>query len=114
MSTVNVWNTNMIKDFKKLNNTLEIYDMWLEKYKEYIESAQKTVVDLECGIGNDTIFIKICGKKVLSVDYSDEALKIIDQNIKGANTLKMDFENEWLFEKRKSRFNNCKFIIALF
>ena len=40
MSTVNVWNTNMIKDFKKLNNTLEIYDMWLEKYKEYIESAQ--------------------------------------------------------------------------
>ena len=57
MSTVNVWNTNMIKDFKKLNNTLEIYDMWLEKYKEYIESAQKTVVDLGCGIGNDTMFI---------------------------------------------------------
>ena len=57
MSTVNVWNTNMIKDFKKLNNTLEIYDMWLEKYKEYIESAQQTVVDLGCGIGNDTMFI---------------------------------------------------------
>ena len=45
------------------------------------------------------MFIKMCGKKVLSVDYSDEALKIIDQNIKGANTLKMDFENEWLLEK---------------
>lgn len=99
MNNVDVWNTNMVKDFKKLNNTIEVYDMWLDKYKEYIESAQKTIVDLGCGIGNDTMFIKLCGKEVLSVDYSEEALKIINQNIKGANTLKMDFENEWLLEK---------------
>ncbi len=99
MNNADVWNTNMLKDFKKLNNTLDVYDMWLDKYKDYIESAQKTIVDLGCGIGNDTMFIKSCGKKVLSVDYSDEALKIIMQNINGANTLKMDFENEWLLEK---------------
>lgn len=99
MSNIDVWNKNLIKDFKKLNSTLEVYDMWLDKYKEYIESAQKTIVDLGCGIGNDTVFIKLCDKKVLSVDYSDEALKIINQNIKDANTLKMDFENKWLLEK---------------
>ena len=99
MSSVDVWNTNMTNDFKKLDNTLEVYDLWLDRYKEYIKVAQKTIVDLGCGIGNDTMFIKSCGKKVLSVDYSDEALRIINQNIKDANILKMDFENEWLLEK---------------
>lgn len=102
MSNINIWNKNMTKDFEKLNNKLKIYDMWLDKYKEYIESAQKTIVDLGCGIGNDTMFIKSLGKDVLSVDYSDEALRIINQNIKDAKTLKMDFEKEWLLENESA------------
>ena len=102
MDNVDVWNTNMVKDFKKLNNTLEVYDMWLDKYIDYIVSAKKTIIDLGCGIGNDTLFIKSCGKEVLSIDYSDEALKIINQNVEGANTLKMNFEDEWLLKKESA------------
>ena len=102
MSNSDVWNTNMINDFKKLNNTLDVYDIWLNKYKEYIDSAKKTIVDLGCGIGNDTMFIKSCGKEVLSVDYSEEALRIIDENIENSNTLKMDFEKEWLLDNESA------------
>ena len=102
MDNVDVWNKNMVKDFKKLNNTLEVYDMWLDKYIDYIVSAKKTIIDLGCGIGNDTLFIKSCGKEVLSIDYSDEALKIINQNVEGANTLKMNFEDEWLLKKESA------------
>ena len=92
MSNVDVWNENLSVDYKKLNNKLKVYDKWIDKYKEYIESAKKTIIDLGCGIGNDTMYIKSCGKEVLSVDYSDEALEIINQNIDGANTLKMNLE----------------------
>ena len=102
MDNVDVWDKNMVKDFKKLNNTLEVYDMWLDKYIDYIVSAKKTIIDLGCGIGNDTLFIKSCGKEVLSIDYSDEALKIINQNVEGANTLKMNFEDEWLLKKESA------------
>ncbi len=102
MNSVDVWNTNMSNDYKKVNNKLEIYDLWLNKYREYIESSKLTIVDLGCGIGNDTMYIKSCGKEVLSIDYSDEALKIIDQNIKDAETLKMDFEGEWLLKDRSA------------
>ncbi len=102
MNNVDVWNANMVKDYEKLNNTLEIYDMWLDKYMVYIKSAKRTIIDLGCGIGNDTMFIKSCGKEVLSIDYSDEALRIINQNIKGANTLKMNFEDEWLLKKESA------------
>ncbi len=102
MNSVDVWNTNMSNDYKKMNNKLEIYDLWLNKYREYIESSKLTIVDLGCGIGNDTMYIKSCGKEVLSIDYSDEALKIIDQNIKDAETLKMDFEGEWLLKDRSA------------
>ena len=102
MSYLDVWNSNLIKDIEKLNNKLEVYDIWLDKYQEYIKATKKTIIDLGCGIGNDTMYIKSSSKEVLSVDFSDEALRIINQNIEGANTLKMDFEKEWLLEKEST------------
>lgn len=107
MNGIETWNRNMLNDFKKINSEIKIYDRWLDKYIDYIKNAKKIIVDLGCGIGNDTLYIKSYGKEVLSVDYSDETLKIINQNIEGANTLKMDFENEWLLEK-----NSTDLIIA--
>ena len=102
MNSIDVWNENLTVDYEILNKKLKVYDKWLEKYKDFIMSSKLPIIDLGCGIGNDTLFIKGLGKEVLSVDYSDEALKIIKENIKDAKTIQMDFEQEWNFEKESA------------
>ena len=102
MDNIKVWNANMLKDLKKLNNKIQIYDRWLDRYIGYIKSSKLPIIDLGCGIGNDTLYIKQHGKEVISVDYSDEALRVIRDNIKDSKTLQMDFEKEWLFEEKSA------------
>ena len=41
MSYLDVWNSNLIKDIEKLNNKLEVYDIWLDKYQEYIKAIER-------------------------------------------------------------------------
>lgn len=102
MSYQDIWNKNMLKDYVKLSNKLEVYDRWLDKYTKYINDSKLPIIDLGCGIGNDTLYLKSLGKDVISVDYSSDALRILKENIKDANTIQMDFENEWKFEKESS------------
>jgi len=102
MSYQDVWNKNMLKDYVKLSNKLEVYDRWLDKYTKYINDSKLPIIDLGCGIGNDTLYLKSLGKEVISVDYSSDALRILKENIKDANTIQMDFEKEWKFEKGSS------------
>ena len=102
MSYKNIWNNNMINDYLKISNKLEIYDRWLDKYNDYINNSKLPIIDLGCGIGNDTLYLKTLGKKVVSIDYSDDALRILKQNIDDAVTIQMDFEKEWKLSKNSS------------
>ena len=107
MEYQDIWNNNMINDYNKINNKLYVYDKWLDRYTEYINKSKLPIIDLGCGIGNDTLFLKSLGKEVISIDYSDEALRILNDNIEDVNILQMDFEKEW-----KLTNDSCDLIIA--
>jgi ubiquinone/menaquinone biosynthesis C-methylase UbiE len=51
------------------------YDFWLKKYDYLIrESRNLPIIDLGCGIGNDTIYLQQQGFSTVSCDYAEEAL----------------------------------------
>ena len=84
-----------------------IYDNWLDKFKNYIEKVDTPIIDLGCGIGNDTLYLINKNKKVISVDFSEKALQILKKNIPAAQTVKMDIENNY-----KLKQNSVDLIIA--
>ena len=102
MKPADKWNDNLNNDYKTLSNKLFVYDKWLDRYVNYIKNSKMPIVDLGCGIGNDTLYLKKLGKDVISVDFSDEALKVVKSNIPNAQTLRMDFEKEWLLKKESA------------
>ena len=51
------------------------YDNWLDDYKHVLDNCKTEVLDLGCGIGNDTLYLTERGFKVIACDYSDVALK---------------------------------------
>ena len=74
-------NANLIanKEWNKTYDNLwdkEIkYDDWLDSFKEYIENTNKPIIDLGCGFGNDTLYLRKMGKEVIPCDYSEIAIK---------------------------------------
>lgn len=102
-----VWNENLHKDILKINNKLKVYDFWLDKFNEYIVSTSKPIVDLGCGIGNDTLYLINKGKDVLSVDFSEEGLEIIKNNIPESKVKLMDIANNYSLAE-----NSADLIIA--
>lgn len=84
------------------------YDLWLDKYRDILEkSRQKEIIDLGCGSGNDTRYLIEKNYKVISCDYSQEALKIVSKYFSNVKTVEMNFENKFPFE------DNCaKIVIA--
>ncbi len=57
-----------------------IYDDWLEMFQNEIERCNTPVIDLGCGSGNDTLYLIERGKKVISCDYSFNAIENIKKN----------------------------------
>lgn len=94
-SYVDIWN-DLHKNFA-LNNKPK-YDEWLEEFESIIANVETEIVDLGCGVtGNNTLYLLEKGKKVISCDFAEEALKVI-KNIKGSKTLLFDMREEFPFE----------------
>lgn len=88
------WNNvyNCIK-----NNNI-IYDLWLDKYKDILEKSRDTnIIDLGCGSGNDSVYLNERNYKVISCDYSIEALNIVKRYIKNSNIVEMDLTEKFPF-----------------
>jgi SAM-dependent methyltransferase len=65
------WN----KIFENCGHDKPKIDDWLNKYLHILElSKNLPVIDLGCGFGNDTLFLSQKGFRVISCDYSEEAL----------------------------------------
>ena len=67
-----MWNKIHEKNF----NGEIIYDDWLDEYKDIINSSN-IILDIGCGLGNNTKYIKELNKDVISIDYSTYALDIV-------------------------------------
>lgn len=72
----------MWDNWSKRRSSIPAYDLWLDEYKDILEQNKKnTILDLGCGIGADTLYMLERGYDVLSCDFSNEALKSIQDNI---------------------------------
>jgi SAM-dependent methyltransferase len=61
--------------YRNLGSAKPEYDLWLEKYECILkESKTLPIIDLGCGYGNDSLYLSERGYKVISCDFSVEAL----------------------------------------
>lgn len=80
---IDIWENWSKKRYGILN-----YDNWLDNYGDILEKNKNNeIVDLGCGVGSDTLYLIERGYKVLSCDFSYEAMKNIEDNISGSKTL---------------------------
>lgn len=74
---VEMWN-----NWAKKRNGKPVYDLWLDEYQDILErNHTQEILDLGCGNGADTLYLKERGYQVLSCDFSKEALKNIKKTI---------------------------------
>ena len=74
------------------------YDNYLDDYKDILNSCKTKVLDLGCGAGNNSLYLLKHGFKVVGVDYSDVALKIVNDKLKDVETILTDISNPLPFE----------------
>lgn len=66
----------------KKRRNVQVYDLWLDEYSDILENNKDNeILDLGCGTGADTLYLIERGYKVLSCDFSKEALKSVKDNI---------------------------------
>ncbi len=99
---------SMWNGWSKYRSGKPIYDLWLDDYKSDLEKFKNSkFLDLGCGIGADTLYLIERGYKVISVDYSKEAINNILSNIKGSEAKILDMNEKFTFEN-----NSFNLIIA--
>ncbi|HAB67665.1 MAG TPA: class I SAM-dependent methyltransferase [Firmicutes bacterium] len=98
----------MWDNWSKRRSSIPVYDLWLDEYKDILEKNKSNeILDLGCGIGADTLYLIERGYKVLSCDFSLEALKSIEKNINNSKTLYLDMMKDF-----NMRDNSYSLIIA--
>lgn len=111
--TINVWEENMQEytdkeifdqNYLKINADTEkktrevIYDGWLSDFETEIENCKTPIVDLGCGLGNDTLYLIEKGKEVLACDYSDIAIETIQKDFPDVKTKIFDMTKQFPIE----------------
>ncbi|WP_442600749.1 class I SAM-dependent methyltransferase [Paenibacillus sp. KN14-4R] len=84
-----------------------VYDNWLDKYDDYLKEERDRIVDLGCGIGNNSLYLFEKGILPIACDISEEALKKLNEMIPSITTACFDMTVGLPFEK-----NSIKVIIA--
>lgn len=108
MNTNNNGFVKMWDNWSKRRSSVPVYDLWLDEYKEILESNKDNeILDLGCGIGADTLYLIERGYNVLSCDFSNEALKSIQDNIPNSKTLYL-----YMMKKFPIKDNTYSLIIA--
>ena len=74
------------------------HDNWLDDYKHVLDNCKTEVLDLGCGVGNDTLYLTERGFKVIACDYSDVALKHLKEQLKSVETKWLDISNPLPFK----------------
>lgn len=75
------------------------YDNWLDDYKEVLDNCKTEVLDLGCGVGNDTLHLTERGFKVIACDYSEVALDHLKEQLKDVKTMQLDISQPLPFKE---------------
>lgn len=84
------------------------YDLWLDKYESIlIKSKDTPIIDLGCGFGNNTLYLKERSYEVVSCDFSEKVLKKLSTFIDNLTTKCFDLKDGLPFQD-----NYTKMIIS--
>lgn len=87
-----------------------MYDFWLDKYENIFMNSKNTpIIDLGCGFGNDTFYLKERGYEVIACDFSEKALMQLNNSIDNLNVKCFDMKDGLPF-----RDNSANIIISDF
>ncbi len=71
-----------------------VYDLWLDKYSHILEKSKDTpIIDLGCGLGNDSLYLSERGYPVIPCDISEAALDMVKESIPNIRTTVVDMLN---------------------
>lgn len=90
---------------KWIDNEIKMDD-WLDKYQDIIKNTHTKILDLGCGLGNNSLYLKRLNKEVVAVDYSKVALDFVSKNTSGIETLELDIS-------KKLPFNDNEFELII-
>lgn len=95
---------------KKLPDNLSksTYSIWLDEFKDILDTSELPILDLGCGNGDDTEWLIKNGYPVISADFSTSAIERVKTFNPNAILLDMSNMDEWSsFED-----NSVSFVIA--
>lgn len=87
------YNRKSIEYWEKFYGTISTdeikYDDWLEKFQNEINNCKTPIIDLGCGLGNNTKYLIEKGKEVIPCDFSAIAIQNIKKNFPMIKTTKV-------------------------
>lgn len=83
---------------KKFSSGKIVYDNWLDDYKDVLNKCKTKVLDLGCGVGNDSLYLTEKGFDVIACDYSDIAIEKINKEFNNVETKIVDISKHLPFE----------------
>lgn len=94
------WN-DIYKSFGD-KGTVEV--TWLDKYEALLEQSRDIpIIDLGCGMGYDSLYLIDNGYKVISCDFSEEALASLEARSDAVTTKYIDIKDGLPFENDSAR-----------
>ncbi len=88
---VNMWN-----NWSKRRKGMPVYDNWLDNYKDILDSSKdKAILDLACGNGANTLYLKEKGYNVVATDFAVEALDNVSKQIDDVEVLCFDMRKRF-------------------
>lgn len=97
--TLNINYKHWNEGYKKYTLQKPKYDLWLDKHSNILtESKDTPIIDLGCGLGNDSLYLLERGYKVISCDFFEVAINRVKELVPGAQGMVMDMLNGLPFE----------------
>jgi SAM-dependent methyltransferase len=77
--------------YKKSTLQKPKYDLWLNQFSDILDRSKDTpVIDLGCGLGNNSLYLSERDYRVISCDISEVAIECIKQYVPTLETRVMD------------------------
>lgn len=114
MSDKKYWNEIYYSNLKKSEKDF-LNDIWMEKYKDIICNINnKNVIDLGCGLGQDSIWLFEHGFNVISCDFSEKATDQFKAIYPNANIMNFDIIDGLPFEPNSVGLINANLSLHYF